>query len=276
MTNLLSKYRPRTLSDVRGQEGVIRPLRQFAAAPYPCSMLFSGETGVGKSAAALALANDIGIATDAPMPELGGLHTIASGEQTVQALRQLQADLRYRPMFGSGWRMALVNECDRMRPDVEAIWLDALESIPERMVFVFTTNDPGKLSQRFRDRCECYSFSSDAEQLQPSIQVLAGEVWSAEGLPGSPPDLDTLGMPTLGNEESLHCSFRLAMQQLTKLVRAAKCGDLESARTQSLFDHAAQEQSLRCPSCSRSVKVKPGARKVKCHHCKAVAVIEMS
>jgi hypothetical protein len=127
---------------------------------------------------------------------------------------------RYRPLCGSGWRVLMVNECDRMALPVETIWLDALEHLPPQTVVVFTTNEPGRLSQRFRNRCEELAFVGGSGHLKPWIAALAQRLWEREGK-GPPPELDGLGMPTLGDTGSMTASFRLALQQLQRLLRAA-------------------------------------------------------
>jgi hypothetical protein len=43
-----------------------------------------------------------------------------------------------------------------MALSVESMWLHALEHLSPKAVVVFTTNDPGRLSRRFRDDCECH------------------------------------------------------------------------------------------------------------------------
>jgi DNA polymerase III gamma/tau subunit len=60
MDQLLKKYAPRTLDEVLGQPRVVAALQQFVAAPYPAAFLFFGESGVGKSATAAALAVELG------------------------------------------------------------------------------------------------------------------------------------------------------------------------------------------------------------------------
>ena len=112
----------------------------------------------------------------------------------------------------------MVNECDRMALPVETIWLDALEHLPNMTVVIFTTNEPARLSQRFRNRCEEYAFQGGSERLQPWIAALARRLWEREGK-GPPPDLDGMGLPTLGDLGSMTASFRLALQQLQRLLR---------------------------------------------------------
>ena len=59
------KYRPKTLSDIVGNENAIRVMRRWASSwkdrpPSKRSIVLRGEPGIGKTSAALALANDYG------------------------------------------------------------------------------------------------------------------------------------------------------------------------------------------------------------------------
>jgi replication-associated recombination protein RarA len=275
MSSLLNKYKPQSLADVFGHVQVIGSLRQFMADRYPTAMLFHGESGVGKTASAQALARDLGLAVDEE--ELGGYHEIPSGSMGADEVRRQMNGMQLGTLFGSGWKVLVCNEADRMSQAAENIWLDALENLPPRTVVIFTTNAPEKLSRRFRDRCECYHFGCDREELQPHIQALARKVWAGEVGPGEPPDLDSLGMPTLGEVENMHASFRLALQQLSRLVRAAKHGDVEQARKQLLWDGlTASAAEADCPYCGRKIKVGTGARSVTCPRCGRKAELELA
>jgi DNA polymerase III gamma/tau subunit len=68
---LVEKYRPRTLADLIGQPDAVEQLTLWLADPYPVAFLFEGESGTGKSSAALALAHDLGV--DVEEGEFGGL-----------------------------------------------------------------------------------------------------------------------------------------------------------------------------------------------------------
>ncbi|MCE5280319.1 MAG: AAA family ATPase [Planctomycetaceae bacterium] len=175
---LTEKYRPTSLDSIWGQDEVVTFLRKFAAAPYPTAMIFEGETGTGKTSAALALAAALGC--DMAQKEFGGVHVIASGEQTAEAVRETTRLMWNRPFYGSGWKVIIVNEADRMHPAAETIWLDRLEALPAKTVVVFTTNYAGKLSQRFRDRCTGLTFQSDAQELARSCRQLLSAIWKRE------------------------------------------------------------------------------------------------
>lgn len=205
---LVDAYRPSTLADLKGQAHVSEPLRRFAASPHPTAMLFEGDTGTGKTSAALALAHDLGC--DVEQEELGGVRSIASGEQTAENVRDLPRSLALRPMYGSGWKLAIINECDRMHAAAETIWLDRLEAIPAKCVIVFTTNHTAKLSQRFLDRCERFAFVSDSATLRPAAIELLRTIWQAEV--DSPLRLDIIEDVVNKATESKQLSLRRCVQ----------------------------------------------------------------
>jgi len=207
---LVERYRPRRLEQIWGQEPVVRYLRRFAANPYSAAFLFEGTTGTGKTSAALALAAELGCDVDASPPEFGGVHTIASGEQTAETVRELTNRMWQRPLSGSGWKVIIVNEADRMARPVEMIWLDRLEALPPRTVVVFTTNSSARLSQRFKDRCIRLEFECDAEVLAPAARELARAIWRAET--GREPAAATLEGILQQAEVAGELSFRRLVQ----------------------------------------------------------------
>jgi hypothetical protein len=211
---LVEKYHPKTLADLCGQPWAVEQLTRFVADPHPTAFLFEGDTGTGKTSAALLLAEALGVlVAEGPF---GGLHQIASGEQTAETVRKTMAGLRCRPFFGSGWRVLVVNEADAMSPGASFVWLDALEDLPPQTVVIFTTNAAAKLPARLRDRCERLEFTSSALLLRHELQALADRVWREEGCAGEPPDVDQLGVA----DGQGNASFRRLLQRLAPLVRA--------------------------------------------------------
>ncbi|MGA2499645.1 MAG: hypothetical protein ABSH20_18060, partial [Tepidisphaeraceae bacterium] len=163
-----------------------------------------------KTSAALALAGELGC--DVARGELGGVYVIASGEQNADAVRATWDLLWHTPMFGNGWRVAIINEADRMSPAAETIWLDRLESIPQRAVVIFTTNHPERLSQRFRDRCVRLGFESDAACLSRAANDLVAAVCRSEGMTPPPGTMDVLVRKA--TDPSGKLSFRRLLQEL--------------------------------------------------------------
>src|SRR5262249_59304853 len=137
------------------------------AAPCPCAFLFDGDTGTGKTSAALLLAEALGVVV--AEERFGGLHQIASGEQSGQTVRDKMRGLRCRPFFGSGWQVLVVNEADVMTASASIIWLDALEDLPPRCVVIFTTNNAAGMPAPLPARRERMTFEGAALLLRPAL-----------------------------------------------------------------------------------------------------------
>jgi hypothetical protein len=197
-----------------GQPWVSQQLQLFAEQPYPVAFLFEGDTGTGKTSAALLLAEALGVQVE--QGPFGGLHQIASGEQTGETVRRMMESLRCRPFFGSGWKVLVVNEADAMTPNAAFVWLDALEDLPSQTVVIFTTNAAGRIPARLRDRCERLAFESSALLLRPYLQELTDRIWRQEGCAGQPPEIEALGVA----DENGNASFRRLVQKLTPYIRA--------------------------------------------------------
>jgi len=219
--NLPRKYRPRNLGEIRGQAEAVRVLNRFASAARndstPAAFLFHGPSGVGKTAAAWALAMALGC--DPAEPEMSGVIEIPSGQQDGTSVRQLLDTLRLRPLMGSGWKVAIVNEADNMTAQAEAIWLDGLEKLPPKTIVIFTTNNTGKLSGRLATRALALEFNGCPKRLRRSMVDLAREVWQRETgnkLVAVPDGLGVMNslFPT--------ASFRLALQQLAGYIATGK------------------------------------------------------
>ena len=208
--SLTERYRPRTLNGIWGQEAAVRFLKKFAAKPYPAAFLFEGETGTGKTSAALCLAAAIGVPVE--VGEFGGLYTVASGEQSADGVRAICDRVCHIPMMGSGWKVVVVNEVDRMHLAAETIWLDALEQLPFKTVIIFTTNDNARLTGRFRDRCIRLKFESDARKQESTGRAFAEAIWKREA--GKKPDPETIAEVVREATEGRQISFRRIVQSL--------------------------------------------------------------
>lgn len=207
---LTEKYRPRTLAGMLGQGAVVHQLESFLEAPHSCAFLFTGETGVGKTTAALAIAAELGSV------EYGGLHHIKSGEQDGAAVTSALDALRYTPMVGSRWKVVIVDEADYMSTKAENLWLSALEDLPDYSIIVFTTNKPDRFAQRFLDRCERLEFTSDAKLVSQDAQTLVNTIWAAEVGTVPPPALKSL-MNVVDSTGKI--SFRRVVRALEPIIR---------------------------------------------------------
>ena len=184
---LIERYRPPTLADVVGQTPVIQFLTALAAAPRSCALLFSGDTGTGKTSAALALAAALGC-----KGEYGGCIFMPPGEQSAKAIQEATYSLLSIPMLGSGWRVLIVDDFDPTTISAQAVnlWLHRTDprNIPARSIIIFTTNNAEGMERRLRTRFQHLRFTADADALRSAAVALAGRIWQAETGGAGPAD----------------------------------------------------------------------------------------
>lgn len=214
MSALCHRHRPRTLADLRGQSFAVSTLADFAASPHPTAFLFAGPTGVGKSSAAAALAAELGVVV--PEDEWGGYYLIPSAMQTIERVRAVYDNARKVPMVGSGWKVVVVEEADRASDAVQHFLLTALENLPPRCVFIFTTNEPHKIPQRLRDRMERIDFDGDGATLAADADELIASIWRDESGVGAAPRLADIAGAL---DESGRISFRRVVKGLGPILR---------------------------------------------------------
>lgn len=220
-TSLPKKYRPKTLADVKGQREAVEMLAAFVEAVRDsrdsAAFVFHGPTGVGKTSAAWALAFDLGCDQDDPM--MGGVDEIPSGVQDGAAVQAALRAMMLRPLFGSGWKVLIVNEADRMTPQAETIWLDGLEKLPPKTVVIFTTNSLESLSARLASRCELLEFTGDPARINGDFGRFIRDVWKQETGQAIKKLPEGLGVFDIAGG---HLSFRLALQQIAPYARSGR------------------------------------------------------
>jgi hypothetical protein len=122
-------------------------------------------------------------------------------------------------MSGSGWKVAIINEADRMTDQAEAMWLDGIEKLPAKSVVIFTTNNLARMMPRLIRRCEVHQFDAMSEQFKAELAKLIAEVWQKETGSPLPAMPGGLGKFELADEAY---SIGLAFQQIAPYVRTGK------------------------------------------------------
>lgn len=175
MERLYEKYKPRTLADIVGQPPV-HFLRQLAADPQPCCLLLEGPGGVGKTAAAFALAHDLGC-----HDEWTDRHVVVGCNFTVDACRDLwQGPLRLMARSESGFKVLVIEELEWLSGQTQVFLKDGLErNLPKRTIVIATSNGVGKLSKPLLQRFRRYQFAGCASFAKAARLRMAG-IWRAE------------------------------------------------------------------------------------------------
>jgi replication-associated recombination protein RarA len=177
--SLAEKYRPRTIEEFVGLEKPKKILSKFAANPYPSAWLFFGNSGVGKTSMALALASQIA----------AELHHLPSGKCNSQSIEETVRLCHYMPMTLGGLHLVLVDEADGMTNPAQLALLSKLDAtaFPPNTIFIFTCNGTAGLEPRFLSRCRTVEFSSYG--MASEITAFLDRVWHSEGGNGNGPDL---------------------------------------------------------------------------------------
>ena len=212
---LTETWRPASLDALVGQQEAVALLGAFLADPYPAALLLEGPTGTGKTSAALIVARSLGC--DVEQGEFGGLWQITSGDQSVDTVREIGRRMQMLPMIGSGWKVWVVNEADRIHRASEVVWLDLLEALPSRTVVIFTTNDADRLAPRFADRCERVGFTGEAARIRADAEALARKLWrtyTGGAIPAS-----VLADVMAASERDGQISFRRTVQAVARAIR---------------------------------------------------------
>jgi replication-associated recombination protein RarA len=167
---LAERYRPRTLDAFIGLEKQKKVLSAFAKRPCSCAWIFLGPSGVGKSTAALALAEEM----------QADLHKIPSQKCTVQAVEDVVRMCWYCPRTPNGFHIVLADEADQMSPAAQLALLSKLDSTDPapNTIWIFTANDCTRLEKRFLSRCRVLEFSSYG--MRGELASFLAQVWKSE------------------------------------------------------------------------------------------------
>ncbi len=200
-SSLYRRYRPRRFAELKGQDHVVRALRDAVAGGREGqAYLFSGPRGTGKTSSARILAKVLNCERPVdgePCCECASclavergisydVHELAAASNTgVDAMR----DLIERASLGTPGRhkVYILDEVHMLSKAAEAALLKTLEEPPPHVVFVLATTDPQRVSDTIRSRTQHLRFHLlPAETLAEHVRWVAADA----GLDVSAADID--------------------------------------------------------------------------------------
>jgi len=206
---LSSMYQPVTLADVVGQPGPIRRLQRLVAEPHACCLLLEAPGGVGKSAAAKALINDMGICPFSGLIERSAANL---GIDDVRHLfghhvegRERSNALRMRPMSGSPYHVLVIEEMELLpSKNVVPLLKDELseQHLPSKLIVIATSNNASGLDEALLQRFDILSFSAGPNFAEACLDRL-NWIWQLEVGMNVPMPSYVAGMGWRNNQYSM-------------------------------------------------------------------------
>ena len=208
---LARKWRPRTFSELVGQEPVVQALRYaLTEGRLHHAYLFSGIRGVGKTTVARILAKALncegGITADpcgrcAACQEIDGgrfidlIEVDAASRTKVDDTRELLDNVQYAPTRGR-FKVYLIDEVHMLSAHSFNALLKTLEEPPPHVKFILATTDPQRLPVTVLSRCLKFTLRRLTDtQIADQLRHVLGE----EGVAFDEPALAALARSADGS-----------------------------------------------------------------------------
>lgn len=178
MSSWVEKYRPESLDDMIGQEGVIDIMNGFLnevkeegknELPH---FLFSGPTGVGKTATAEAFARDL-------WGDEWRQHWVeknASDDRGIDVIRNEIKKVARQKSTSGGFRIVFLDEVDNVTKPAQKALRRTMEKYSDSTKFILSCNYPAQLIDAITGRCNHRRFTPvDTEKLTQHLKMIADE-----------------------------------------------------------------------------------------------------
>ena len=200
------KYRPKKLGDVVGQYNFTIDAESWVEQGNMPNVLLYGIAGVGKTAAGMALANDI-LKDDV---DNNFFEINASDDRRLETVRNQIKEIDYTRKIGDApFKIILLDEMDGMTKDAQNALKRIMERYSDNCRFIITCNDRFKIIHPLQSRCANYRF----ERLQTrTMHKLLSDILEREEISHiSDEDLEIF-------IESLHGDMRRGLTELQAVI----------------------------------------------------------
>ncbi len=149
------KYRPRKLSEIKGQEEITRRLEAFIKVKNFPHLLFAGPAGVGKTTAAIAMSKELyGDTWQDNIMELN-----ASDERGIDVVRVKIKDFaRTRAVENVPFKVIYLDESDALTKEAQDALRRIMEDYTQTVRFILSCNYSSKIIPPIQSRCTIFRF----------------------------------------------------------------------------------------------------------------------
>ena len=196
-TALYRKWRPERFEDVKGQDAIVKTLKnQITTGRIGHAYLFCGTRGTGKTTVAKIFAKTVNCENPKdgnPCLSCASCRAIAEGSSMnvieidaasnngVDNVRDIREDVAYSPATGK-YKVYIIDEVHMLSTGAFNALLKTLEEPPEYVIFILATTEAHKIPVTILSRCQRYDFKrisvdTIVERLK---ELMAGEDIRAE------------------------------------------------------------------------------------------------
>ena len=172
-TALYRKFRPDTFADVKGQDAIVKTLKnQIRADRIGHAYLFCGTRGTGKTTIAKIMAKAVNCEHPVdgnPCNECPTCKAIAAGTSMnvieidaasnngVDNIREIRDEVAYSPTTGK-YKVYIIDEVHMLSIGAFNALLKTLEEPPSYVIFILATTESAKIPVTILSRCQRYDF----------------------------------------------------------------------------------------------------------------------
>lgn len=196
-TALYRKFRPDEFEDVKGQDAIVKTLKnQIKAGRIGHAYLFCGTRGTGKTTVAKIFAKAVNCehpVDGSPCKECAMCRAVASGSSMnvieidaasnngVDNIREIREEVSYRPTEGR-YKVYIIDEVHMLSIGAFNALLKTLEEPPEYVIFILATTEAHKIPVTILSRCQRYDFKRiSIDTICARLTELIGkEQWDVE------------------------------------------------------------------------------------------------